>query len=736
MKNERRGLEIVMPISSKKEETAMPQMRTGIPRWFDHICKKGNPNFWARKKFPIVALVMVFQKGRASKSQRILVELNLVINGRSVPHKGYCNFRIEPDHVLVCDLRLLFSDSEWLGLDALLIEREWNIVQVSYEAPSSVTLSEWGVFVYKQGTTNTEEYIQFMCPDPKYSQRANISPTMTKDPKQEPRKQIETLGMDKILGTILSNARDMEGLFKNKGLAHPTMTMLNDLYKEVHDVSEGKPLDDKKSRLAPFLQMYNAFSDFAAKFDDHTDEMKPPKNVGEASTSGHQGSSEEEDRDAEEEEIMREIFLKGIGAGLREVQISFPSLDVDTTMDATFNRGEWVRLSLPPKTKKERKMFIEGIFNGLIEAKLSFPTLKQWEILKTVTLQRRDFTEMIVPSSNDPLLQAFMMMKRGSCESERAKSKLICKLVEEHIALRKKFEKIENEIATLDNSKKGHSLDEKLAAVLKGRAEELQRHYDADIEGFKNSKEIQDFMKATYSYGMGDGLLEAQAVFLALDIVILILVFEGNENEISAQEKLNTQYGDFGEKLNTQFDQHNSKKDHSLDGTNDNSHTKESSFSDSKSSLNSTKFRADIGKVSCKDVTKHEMLFAALKERGEELIRLYDAEIKELQNSKEDRDQMSAKYLSGLRDGVLEAQSTLVSLNTDGTTPMFEENKKHITHEAANDDTVGQNHDDKTIIIDDSPSPAGPEFDKARDTPYPYGCFWRILHACFCKCFS
>ncbi|MCI31638.1 TMV resistance protein N-like, partial [Trifolium medium] len=57
------------------------------------------------------------------------------------------------------------------------------------------------------------------------------------------------------------------------------------------------------------------------------------------------------------------------------------------------------------------------------------------------------------------------------------------------------------------NSKKGHNLDEKLAhnldeklaTVLKGRAEEVKRLYDAGIEEFQKSIEIQDLMTATYS---------------------------------------------------------------------------------------------------------------------------------------------------------------------------------------------------------------------------------------------
>jgi hypothetical protein len=206
--------------------------------------------------------------------------------------------------------------------------------------------------------------------------------------------------------------------------------------------------------------------------------------------------------------------------------------------------------------------------------------------------------------------------------------------------------------------------------------------------------------------------------FFALDIVIFFL-------------SLKNQYGGFLEKLNTQFSAHNSKKDHTFDG-NDDSHAKESSISYSKSSLNRTKIRVDIGNEGCKEVTKHKKLAAVLKER-EELLSLYDAEIEEFQNSEEIEDLMSVTYFNGLRDGVLEAQATVLSLTMDRTTPLFEENEEHITHEDSNDASVNENHDGETIGI---VSPTGLEADNPQDTPYPYGCFWKLLYTCFCKCFS
>jgi hypothetical protein len=153
-----------------------------VPKWFNYICKDEIPCFWVRGKFPNVSLALVFQY--ADGKERInqdLVQLHLVINGQLVPHKDYNNFIIEPHHVLVCDLRLLYNDEEWLSIDALLLKHEWNQVQISYDFKDiPVTLSEWGVYVYKQGTTdNLEDHVQFMCPDP--TRYSNITEDKIRD---------------------------------------------------------------------------------------------------------------------------------------------------------------------------------------------------------------------------------------------------------------------------------------------------------------------------------------------------------------------------------------------------------------------------------------------------------------------------------------------------------------------------------------------------------------------------
>lgn len=82
-------------------------LQTEIPEWFDFIGNGDNPHFWDRGKFPFFSLALVFRdvNGRATQYTRCqLVELHLVINGKCVPRKGYYNFRIAADHVLICDL--------------------------------------------------------------------------------------------------------------------------------------------------------------------------------------------------------------------------------------------------------------------------------------------------------------------------------------------------------------------------------------------------------------------------------------------------------------------------------------------------------------------------------------------------------------------------------------------------------------------------------------------------------
>ncbi|KAJ1385341.1 Leucine-rich repeat domain superfamily [Sesbania bispinosa] len=826
-----RGLEIVMP-------------QTEIAERFDFIDNGGNPRFWARGKFPVFALALVFRdvNEKASNSRRQLVELQLIINGQCVPHKGYYSFRIAADHVLVCDLRLLFSEEEWKGLDAFLVH-DWNLVLVSYEAPSTMTLSCWGVFMYKQ-ETNMED-VQFMCPDPiKYSDMALISPPtiLRRDPKQELRKMIDHMCLDEMFDGMLMETMDYEKRddFADKDFAveqmHVLMGGLKEISTQAKDVLEGKAVANRNSTLAMFLEAMKKLDEEDKKDGQETiffkdlalirlkDGVKSPMKIAETSTSGHQGSSSS---DPQQQEIIMEIFSEGMVAGLLEAQNSFPTLDIETIMHAALEKGNRVRWSSPesevenPVDQVERKIYMEGVINGLLEAQLSFPTLDIQATLDAVLLkyggkppnevggeasssshqqessetqsndpeQRKIMMEMfwdgvldglnevknkfpslhigrtvtdvfnkgnrvrcsnpgtpmekriyiegivnglleaqlsfptldinatldivlskggrkvadkkgkqpmdlrdgeastcvhqksseeqgidpqqleimrenlwlgmldglleaksnfptldiettivaalekgnrfkwlipdseieipegehedplarlkrkmymegvinglieaqlsfptlniqatadvvlsnrrgqpIVPSSDDPLLQAFKMMNQESYEAE-ARSKLYWNLIEEHRALRKKFEQVENGTAASDkdsclltwknqydelleklNTRSALSSTEmhtnitryeKLAAVLQGRADELKRLYDASIEGFQNSEEFQDLMSVIYLYGLRDGLLEAQVVLLALDMYYMDIttpVFKENEECVVTDE--------------------------------------------------------------------------------------------------------------------------------------------------------------------------------------------------------
>ncbi|KAK7258076.1 hypothetical protein RIF29_32504 [Crotalaria pallida] len=149
----------------KRLEVIMPRSRE-IPEWFDHCKEGGIPVFRARGKFPVVAVAFAFEKLNANgplPSHWETVRLRLFIEGEHVHRKQYQTFYVPDNHVLLCDLRVMFSDEEWESLDALLHHQhgndnnDWKTVQVVCE--TSMMLSSWGVYVYKQ-ETNMDD-IQF-----------------------------------------------------------------------------------------------------------------------------------------------------------------------------------------------------------------------------------------------------------------------------------------------------------------------------------------------------------------------------------------------------------------------------------------------------------------------------------------------------------------------------------------------------------------------------------------------
>lgn len=368
----------------------MPKKQVVIPEWFDLVGHGGNPHFWARGKFPILSLALLFQDVRTGPIKRYddLIELQLVINCQCVPRKGYYNFRVPPDHILICDLRLLFSDKEWIGLDTFL-DRDWNEVQVAYVAASTMTLSCWGVYVYEGGANKKD--VQFECPDAKYSDMSRAV-VPTKDTKLERRKMIERYGagqaFDAISTTLLEVYENVKDLpeYSHLPLKEKLSTILG-FYKEVSRQAEAE-LESGRSDLQDKHSFLTAYLEYEMNVKALEEE--------EASTSVHQGSKEELLHS------MQHEFYDGVTDGLVEARKRFPSLDIIKIRGATLKKRpegtcvEWLFEVL----FHERKAYTEGIVNGLLEAKLSFPELDMWATIHIVLCARgiEGFREGIRPS--------------------------------------------------------------------------------------------------------------------------------------------------------------------------------------------------------------------------------------------------------------------------------------------------------------------------------------------------
>ncbi|WJX49293.1 hypothetical protein P8452_35748 [Trifolium repens] len=143
-------------------QVVMPMLKRKIPEWFHCVGTHEIPLLWARRKFPAAALALVF--GEVKRADNIsefvddikllsgakdwsTVSLHLFIDGQEICSKDCRYFNVGEDHVLLCDLRVLFNDEEWQELDASL-GNEWKAIQVQYD--SDLILTNWGVYVYKQ----------------------------------------------------------------------------------------------------------------------------------------------------------------------------------------------------------------------------------------------------------------------------------------------------------------------------------------------------------------------------------------------------------------------------------------------------------------------------------------------------------------------------------------------------------------------------------------------------------
>ncbi|XP_016186770.1 TMV resistance protein N isoform X1 [Arachis ipaensis] len=198
-----------------KLQVLMPQ--TDIPDWFDYRDQGGIPIFWARCKFPAVALAFMFGKMNYQE-----VELHLFIDSEHVnvqrQHKHTLN--IAENHVLLCDLRAFFNDEEWERLDARIgHDNNWKQVQVVCEPDTS--LREWGVYVYKKETNMND--IQFTCPYPESSKLQSLLViTNTKTISREDDMEIESAraSSSSVEETSASIVQALEASYSKHGVLH------------------------------------------------------------------------------------------------------------------------------------------------------------------------------------------------------------------------------------------------------------------------------------------------------------------------------------------------------------------------------------------------------------------------------------------------------------------------------------------------------------------------------------
>ena len=137
-------------------------------------------SFWARRKFPVVAVALIFKNDAIQTHSRIRV----YINGHDCDaydfSSGRLGFTVKRDHVVLFDLRCLLVAEERPILDTFQVS-EWNHVEVKCERACDCedesecdcdsfddvgkrsNVSYWGAYVYKK-ETNMED-IQFRCPN-------------------------------------------------------------------------------------------------------------------------------------------------------------------------------------------------------------------------------------------------------------------------------------------------------------------------------------------------------------------------------------------------------------------------------------------------------------------------------------------------------------------------------------------------------------------------------------------
>ncbi|WJX43249.1 hypothetical protein P8452_30380 [Trifolium repens] len=192
-----------------------------IPEWFDCVCNQEIPLLWARRKFPVVALAFVFQEVKNTDDVSKFVDamnlltgvegwhtvsLHLFIDGQEICSKDCHYFNVGEDHVLICDIRILFNDEEWQDLACL--GDEWKAIQVQYD--SDLILTNWGIYVYKQETSMDD--IQFIPPNSNSFSYMSSSYLVPKgSPKEKMKHMLESFNPRDVFNEYLPQIELEEG---------------------------------------------------------------------------------------------------------------------------------------------------------------------------------------------------------------------------------------------------------------------------------------------------------------------------------------------------------------------------------------------------------------------------------------------------------------------------------------------------------------------------------------------
>ncbi|PNY04128.1 disease resistance protein (TIR-NBS-LRR class), partial [Trifolium pratense] len=210
-------------VCEEKQRIQVVMPKTEIPNWFYCVGSEDIPVFWARRNFPVIALAFEFGEikendeikmdtftseifpGMSSDKSSHFVGLHLFVEGQEISRKDYHYCIVGEHHVLMCDLRTLFNDEEWQGLDASFGD-EWKKIQVQFE--SQLIINHWRVYVYKQKTKDDD--IQFSFP---YSTDYVPIPSPNLVPKKslnQKIKHIQSLDLVEAFGQYLNTFRSKQ----------------------------------------------------------------------------------------------------------------------------------------------------------------------------------------------------------------------------------------------------------------------------------------------------------------------------------------------------------------------------------------------------------------------------------------------------------------------------------------------------------------------------------------------